>query len=232
MSAPILNRRDIEFFLYEMFDVESLTNREKYQDHDRTTFNGAIDTAQSIAEKYFMPIRQKVDANEPTFDGKKIHLIPEIKVGLDAVLAAGLSAPTSLYEDGGMQLPMVAASGAFAYLSAVASTSLGYLSLTHANCNLIEAHGTKEQIEQWVKPMREGRYAGTMAMTEPGAGSGLADLTTTATKDDQGNYRLTGNKIFISGGDHDLNENIIHLVLARIKGAPKGIKGISLFICA
>lgn len=230
MSAPILNRRDIEFFLYEMFDVESLTNREKYQDHDRTTFNGAIDTAQAIAEKYFMPIRQKVDANEPTFDGEKIHLIPEIKVGLDAVLEAGLSAPTSLYEDGGMQLPMVAASGAFAYLSAVASTSLGYLSLTHANCNLIEAHGTKDQIEQWVKPMREGRYAGTMAMTEPGAGSGLADLTTTATKDEQGNYRLTGNKIFISGGDHDLNENIIHLVLARIKGAPKGIKGISLFI--
>jgi len=230
MSAPILNRRDIEFFLYEMFNVESLTNREKYQDHDRTTFNGAIDTAQAIAEKYFMPIRQKVDANEPTFDGEKIHLIPEIKVGLDAVLEAGLSAPTSLYEDGGMQLPMVAASGAFAYLSAVASTSLGYLSLTHANCNLIEAHGTKAQIEQWVKPMRAGRYAGTMAMTEPGAGSGLADLTTTATKDEQGNYRLTGNKIFISGGDHDLNENIIHLVLARIKGAPKGIKGISLFI--
>ncbi|MFQ3210408.1 MAG: alkylation response protein AidB-like acyl-CoA dehydrogenase, partial [Colwellia sp.] len=105
-----------------------------------------------------------------------------------------------------------------------------YISLTHANCNLIESHGTPEQIEKWVLPMREGRFAGTMAMTEPGAGSGLADLTTTAIKGDDGNYRLKGNKIYISGGDHDLNENIIHLVLARIKGAPKGVKGISLFI--
>ncbi|WP_299074245.1 acyl-CoA dehydrogenase [uncultured Paraglaciecola sp.] len=230
MSAPIVNRRDLEFYLYEMFNVESLTNRDKYQDHDKTTFNGAIDTAQAIAEKYFLPIRQKVDANEPTFDGEKVHLIPEIKAGNDAVVEAGLSAPAADYEMGGMQLPLVASSAAYAYLSATASTSLGYLSLTNANCNLIEAHGTQQQIEKWVHPMRAGRFAGTMAMTEPGAGSGLADLTTTATKDAQGNYRLTGSKIFISGGDHDLNENIVHLVLARVKGAPKGVKGISLFI--
>ena len=230
MPAPILNRRDIEFFLYEMFDVESLISRERYKDHDKETFNAAIDIGQAIAEKYFLPIRQKVDANEPTFDGKKVHMIPEIKVALDAVIEAGLTCPTTDYEMGGMQLPLVAASGAFAYLSAVGSTTLGYISLTHANCNLIESHGTPEQIEKWVLPMREGRFAGTMAMTEPGAGSGLADLTTTAIKGDDGNYRLKGNKIYISGGDHDLNENIIHLVLARIKGAPKGVKGISLFI--
>ena len=230
MPAPIINRRDIEFFLYEMFDVESLTSRERYKDHDKETFNAAIDIGQAVAEKYFLPIRQKVDANEPTFDGEKVQMIPEIKVALDAVVNAGLTCPTSDYGMGGMQLPLVAASGAFAYLSAVASTTLGYISLTHANCNLIESHGTPEQIEKWVRPMREGRFAGTMAMTEPGAGSGLADLTTTAIKNEDGDYRLTGNKIYISGGDHDLNENIIHLVLARIKGAPKGIKGISLFI--
>jgi butyryl-CoA dehydrogenase len=104
MSAPILNRRDIEFFLYEMFDVESLTNREKYQDHDRTTINRAIDTAQSIAEKYYIPIQHKVDANQPTYDGTNIHIIPKIKAGLDAVLEAVLSAPTSDNEMGGMQL--------------------------------------------------------------------------------------------------------------------------------
>ena len=230
MPAPILNRRDLEFFLYEMFNVEALTNREKYQDHDRTTFNGAMDTAQAIAEKFYIPIRQKIDANEPTFDGEKIHIIPEIKAGLDAVLQAGLSSPTSDYEMGGMQLPLVAASGAFAYLSAAASTSLGYISLTHANCNLIEAYGSKEQIAKWVIPQREGRFFGTMAMTEPSAGSGLGDLITSATKSDDGSYRVTGNKIWISGGDHNLSENIVHLVLARVKGAPKGVKGISLFI--
>jgi len=230
MSAPIVNRRDIEFFLYEMFDIEKLTSRERYADHDRETFNAAIDVAETIAEKYFLPIRQKVDHHEPTFDGSKVHLIPEIKPAIQAVIDAGLSAPTSDYEYGGMQLPLIAASGAFAYLSATASTTLGYLSLTNANCNLIEAHGSTEQIDRWVKPMRDGRFAGTMAMTEPGAGSGLADLTTTAEKDTDGNYRIRGSKIFISGGDHDLNENIVHLVLARVKGAPKGVKGISLFI--
>jgi butyryl-CoA dehydrogenase len=230
MPAPIISRRDLEFFLYEMFDVESLNSRDRYQDHDKETFNAAMDTAQAIAEKHFLPIRKKVDANEPTFDGEKVHMIPEIKTALDAVMDAGLTCPTTDYEMGGMQLPLVAASGAFAYLSAVGSTTLGYISLTHANCNLIEAHGTAEQIEKWVHPMREGRFAGTMAMTEPGAGSGLADLTTTATANDDGTYNLKGNKIYISGGDHDLNENIIHLVLGRVKGAPKGVKGISLFI--
>ena len=230
MPAPIVSRRDIEFFLYEMFDIESLTTRERYQDHDRESFDAAIDIAQSIAEKYYLPIQSKVDRNEPTFDGKKVHIIPEIKDGLDAVIEAGLTAPTTDYEMGGMQLPQIAASGAFAYLSAAASTSLGYLSLTHANCNLIEAYGTPQQIEKWVTPQREGRFFGTMAMTEPGAGSGLGDLTTSATKEEDGTYRVKGNKIWISGGDHDLSENIVHLVLARVKGAAKGVKGISLFI--
>jgi alkylation response protein AidB-like acyl-CoA dehydrogenase len=230
MPAPIVSRRDIEFFLYEMFDIESLTTRERYQDHDRESFDAAIDIAQAIAEKYYVPIRLKVDSNQPTFDGKKVHIIPEIKEGLDAVIEAGLTAPTTDYEMGGMQLPQVAASGASAYLAAAASTSIGYLSLTHANSNLIETYGTPEQIEKWVIPQREGRFFGTMAMTEPGAGSGLGDLTTSATKEEDGTYRVKGNKIWISGGDHDLSENIVHLVLARVKGAPKGVKGISLFI--
>jgi butyryl-CoA dehydrogenase len=102
--------------------------------------------------------------------------------------------------------------------------------LTNANSNLIEAYGTPEQIEKWVTPQRAGRFYGTMAMTEPSAGSGLADLITSAIPTDDGDYLISGNKIYISGGDHNLSENIVHLVLARVKGAPKGIKGVSLFI--
>ena len=230
MAAPTLSERDLEFMLYEMFDAESLTSRERYTDHSRETFTAAISTAKAVAEKHFLPIRQKVDNEQPTFDGTKVKMLPEIKPALDAVVAAGLAAPASDFEMGGMQLPLIVASAASIHISAVASTTTGYIALTNANCNLIEAHGTQDQIERFVHPMREGRFAGTMAMTEPSAGSGLADLTTTATKDDEGNYRIKGNKIFISGGDHDLNDNIIHLVLARVKGAPKGIKGISLFI--
>lgn len=230
MVAPILDQRDLEFMIFELFDAQGLTKRPRYADHNRETFLAAMDTAKLVAEKYFIPIRQKADVEQPTFDGEKVWMIPEIKVGLDAVKEAGLNSPTADYELGGMQLPPLVASAAGAYLSAAASTIVGYNGLTTANANLIDAHGTDEQKNTWVEPMRNGRFAGTMAMTEPGAGSGLADLTTTATAEDDGSYRVVGNKIFISGGDHELNENIVHLVLARIKGAPKGVKGISLFI--
>lgn len=230
MPAPIVSQRDLDFMLYELFDVESLNKRERYQDHNRETFDAAIETAKTVAEKYFLPIRMKVDNQQPTFDGVRVDLPHEIKEGIDAVVDAGLASPTADYDMGGMQLPLVVASAATAYLSAAGSTMLGYTGLTNANANLIDAHGTEEQKTKWVEPLRSGRFAGTMAMTEPGAGSGLADLTTSAIKCDDGSYRVTGNKIYISGGDHDFNENIVHLVLARVKGAPKGIKGVSLFI--
>jgi len=230
MPAPLMSDRDLEFMLYELFDAEAMTRRPRYADHNRETFTAAMKTAKTVAEKYFLPMRQKADNQQPTFDGEKVHMIPEIKTAVDAVIEAGLASTTSDYELGGMQLPVIVASAASTYLSAAGGVAMGYTGLTNANANLIEAHGTPEQIEQWVVPMREGRFAGTMAMTEPSAGSGLADLTTTAVKDTEGNYRIKGNKIFISGGDHELNENIVHLVLARVKGAPKGVKGISLFI--
>jgi butyryl-CoA dehydrogenase len=230
MTAPILSERDLNFMLYELFDAEGLIQRERYTDHSRETFDAAISTAKTVAEKYLVPIRRKVDTNEPTFDGEKVSMIPEIKIAVDAIVDSGIATCTADFEDGGMQLPLIVTSAANAYLSAAGGTILGYSGLTTANANLIAAHGSDEQIEKWVKPLRSGRFAGTMAMTEPSAGSGLADLTTAAIKDDNGDYRISGNKIYISGGDHELNENIVHLVLARVKGSPKGVKGISLFI--
>jgi butyryl-CoA dehydrogenase len=230
MPAPIVSERDLEFMLYELFDAEGLTKRARYCDHNRETFTAAINTAKAVSEKYFMPLRSKIDKNEPTFDGKKVSMLPEVKPALDAVVEAGLLSPSADYEMGGMQLPPIVTSAASAYISAVASTTTGYLALTNANCNLIQAYGSPEQIEKWVTPMREGRFYGTMAMTEPSAGSGLADLTTTATPTENDHYLIKGNKIYISGGDHELSENIVHLVLARVKGAEKGIKGVSLFI--
>lgn len=230
MASELMNERDIEFMLYEFFDSESLLKRERYQDHDRQTFNEVIATAKTIAEKHFLPIRQKLDTHQPTFDGKKVHLIPELKPAIDAVIASGLSSATADYETSGMQLPPIIASIATSYLTVAGGVGLGYNMLTTANANLLSAHGSKDLIEKWVKPMRAGRFMGTMAMTEPGSGSGLGDLITKATKAEDGSYRISGNKIYISGGDHDLSENIVHLVLARLTGAPKGIRGISLFV--
>jgi butyryl-CoA dehydrogenase len=230
MPATLMNERDLEFNLYELFDSESLLTRTRYQDHDRHTFNGVINTAKAIAEKHFLPIRQKLDTHQPTFDGKKVQLIPELKVAIAAVNESGIGSATADYELGGMQLPPIIASAAGAYLSVAGGVGIGYNMLTTANANLLEVHASDALIEKWVKPMREGRFMGTMAMTEPGSGSGLGDLSTKATKTEEGNYRITGSKIFISGGDHDLSENIVHLVLARVQGAPKGVKGISLFV--
>ncbi|MEH6549925.1 MAG: acyl-CoA dehydrogenase [Pseudomonadales bacterium] len=230
MVAPILDERDLDFMLYELFDAESLIKRPRYADHSRETFSASIATSKAIAEKYFLPIRQKVDTHQPEFDGKEVTMIPEIKIALDAVVESGMASCTADFELGGMQLPPIVSNVAGAYLNAAGSTTMGYIGLTNANANLIDAHGTQQQIDKWVVPMREGRFAGTMAMTEPGAGSGLGDLTTSAVKTEDGTYRIAGNKIFISGGEHELNENIVHLVLARLKGAPKGVKGISLFI--
>ncbi|GGB68315.1 acyl-CoA dehydrogenase [Shewanella inventionis] len=230
MPATLMNERDLEFMLYELFDSESLVNRSRYQDHDRQTFNEVVSTAKTIAEKYFLPIRQKLDTHQPTFDGKKVHIIPELKTAIDAVNQSGIGSATADYDLGGMQLPPIIASAAASYLTVAGGVGMGYNMLTTANANLLQAHGSPELINTWVKPMREGRFMGTMAMTEPGSGSSLGDLITKAVKADDGTYRISGNKIYISGGDHDLSENIVHLVLARIQGAPKGVKGISLFV--
>jgi butyryl-CoA dehydrogenase len=230
MPATLMNERDLEFMLYELFDSEGLTSRERYQDHDRQTFNEVINTAKVIAEKHFLPIRQKLDTHQPTFDGKKVHIIPELKTAIDAVNHSGIGSATADYELGGMQLPPIIASAASSFLTVAGGVGMGYNMLTTANANLLQAHGSDELINTWVKPMREGRFMGTMAMTEPGSGSSLGDLITKAVKADDGTYRISGNKIYISGGDHDLSDNIVHLVLARIQGAPKGVKGISLFV--
>ena len=230
MPTTLMNERDLEFMLYELFDSEALLSRERYQDHDRHTFNEVVNTAKVIAEKHFLPIRQKLDTHQPTFDGKNVHLIPELKPAIEAVINSGIGSSTADYDLGGMQLPPIIASAAGAYLSVAGGLGMGYVMLTTANANLLQTHGSDELIETWVKPMREGRFMGTMAMTEPGSGSGLGDLTTKAIKVEDGSYRITGNKIFISGGDHDLSENIVHLVLARLQDGPKGVKGLSLFV--
>ena len=230
MAAPLLNERELEFMLYELFDAESLTQRERYADHSRDTFNAAIATAKTVAEKHFLPFRRKADVVQPEFVDGKVQLIEEIKQANDAFVAAGLQAAGADYELGGMQLPAIVNSAAIAFFSVANSSVAGYSFLTRAAANLIAAHGNETQKNTWLEPMWDGRYGGTMAMTEPGAGSGLGDLITSAVPADDGHYRVRGNKIYISSGDHELNENIVHLVLARVKGAPKGVKGISLFI--
>ncbi len=231
MPAPLLSRRDLEFLMYEVFDVESMTTRKRYVDHNRESFDAALNIAEKIAEDYFLPIRKLVDMNQPEFDGKNVQMADEIKVAYDAVAQAGLICPDQDYEMGGMQLPLVVTAATLAYITAAASTTNGFHALSAANANLLEAYASEAQTAMWVPRLRSGEFAGTMALSEPQAGSSLSDLRTKAVPQLDGSYRLYGNKIWISGGDHELSSNIVHAVLARVEGAPPGVKGISLFIC-
>ena len=235
MTSKILSRRDIAFLLYEWLDVESLTSRARHADHSRETFDAAMLTCEEIATDLFEPHNKKSDANEPHFDGERITMIPEIGKALAAFNAAGLMAAGRDYELGGMQLPAVVEKAGFAWFKAANVGTSSYPFLTIGNANLLLAHGSEEQIERYVKPMMTGRYYGTMCLSETQAGSSLSDVRTRAVPADDGkSYRLFGHKMWISGGEHDLSENIVHLVLAKIPTAdgslPHGVKGISLFI--
>ena len=230
MQSKILSRRDVEFMLYEWLDVETLTERPRYADHTRETFDAALDTCEKIATEKFEPHNKKCDQIEPTFDGERVHMIPEAKEALRAFCDAGLMAAGQDYDLGGMQLPATVSSAAFSYFKGASVSLSGYSLLTIGNANLLLAHGTKQQIDTYVRPMMEGRFLGTMCLSEPQAGSSLSDVKTRAERDADGSYRLFGNKMWISAGEHELSENIVHLVLAKIPGGPPGVKGISLFI--
>ncbi len=226
----LLSRRDLEFLLYEWLDVEQLTKRDRYADHSRETFDAAIELAASIATDHFAPHNKLADASEPTYDGERVHLIPEVAKALEVFFGSGLIAASMDEKVGGGQLPHVVASAVLAWFQAANVGTSGYPFLTMANANLLLAHGSPEQVETWVRPMLEGRFLGTMCLSEPGAGSSLADVSTRAEPRPDGTYRLFGNKMWISAGEHELSENIVHLVLARVAGAPQGVKGLSLFL--
>ncbi len=230
MDNRLINRRDLAFQLYEVLEVQALTQRARYADHSRETFEAAIDTALRIALDHFASHNRKADEQEPRFDGERVHLIPEVAQALKAFCDAGLMAAARDYDQGGMQLPVTVAQALLALFNAANVSTAAYPFLTIANANLIAAFGSEEQRRLYLPPLLDGRFLGTMALTEPQAGSSLADLRTSAVPDGPGRYRITGNKIYISAGDHDLSENIIHLVLARLRGAPPGVRGISLFI--
>jgi alkylation response protein AidB-like acyl-CoA dehydrogenase len=240
MQSKILSRRDIEFLLYEWLDVEALTARARFADHSRETFNAALDTAEQIATDLFAPHNKKNDSNEPHFDGEKVTIIPEVKVALDAFSAAGLMASSQDYEFDGMQLPCVVDKALQAYFTAANIATSAYIFLTVSNANTLLKCATPLQVERFVRPLLDGRFFGTMCLSEPQAGSSLSDITTRAEHDavdgpeGERQYRLTGNKMWISAGEHDLAGNIVHLVLAKIPGPDgkliPGVKGISLFI--
>jgi len=231
VPAPVLSRRDLDFLLYEWLDVEALTSRDRFAEHSRETFDAVLDLSADLATRHFATHNKKADANEPRIgDDGRVVTIPEVEAALDLFSKAGLIAGGFDEALGGMQLPTTVLRASMAWFQAANAGTSAYPFLTAANASLLATHGSDEQITTYVPPMLEGRFFGTMCLSEPQAGSSLADITTKAVAADDGTYRITGTKMWISGGDHELTENIVHLVLAKIPGGPDGVKGISLFI--
>ena len=228
--SMIVNRRDLDFLMYEVFDLDRLMATDRYGEYDREVVTAVLDTAQTIAEDKFLPCAAKLDANEPTFDGEQVHIIPEVAEALAAYKEAGFFSAPFDETVGGMQMPFMVSSALGGMFTCANIGISGYPFLTQANANMLEAYGNETQKAMYLPPMIEGNWYGTMCLSEPQAGSSLSDIRTKAVSDGEGQYLITGTKMWISGGDQNISENIIHMVLAKIPGGPAGVKGLSLFI--
>ncbi len=227
--SNFIRRRELDFLLYEFAEIQTLFEHDRYAHMDRENVDAILTTAVRIAEDKFLSHAEKLDNNEPTWDGETVHIIPEVKEALDAFCEAGLMMGPIDFDHGGMQLPHTLSQAYMGVFHGTNASTAAYPLLTIAASNLIIAHGSDAQKSTWVEPMLDGRFLGTMCLSEPQAGSSLADITTKAEPDGDV-YRLSGSKMWISGGEHELSDNIVHLVLAKLPDAPAGVKGISLFI--
>ena len=228
--SMIVNRRDIDFYLYELLDLEELLKNDRYKEHDRDTVTAILDLAQQIAEEAFLPCAAELDENEPVFEAGRAVTPDSLKACLKTFVEAGLPAATFDASLGGMQLPMLVANFMQGIFQAANGSAVGYIFLTTSNAHMLEACGSDALRARYLPPLVEGRWFGTMCLSEPHAGSSLSDIRCMAEPLGDGSFKLTGTKMWISGGDQDVSENIIHMVLARTPGAPAGVKGISLFL--
>jgi hypothetical protein len=229
-NSPLIDRRHLDFMLYELLGVESLCQQQRFAEHGRETFDAVIDLAHRVALEKFLPHNRKSDLNEPHIVDGRVVMIPEIGEALAAFNDAGFTAVMADSERGGLQMPFLMATVGDAIFAAANLGTSAYPALARAAANLLDAHASEDQKRLYMQPILEGRFFGTMCLSEPQAGSSLADITTLATPQEDGSYKITGAKMWISAGEHEHGENIVHLVLARIVGAPPGVRGISLFI--
>ncbi|MFG6429455.1 acyl-CoA dehydrogenase [Roseateles sp. LYH14W] len=232
-------RETLDFLLFDWLQAANLTKRERFAEHSAETFTAVLDTCERIARDKFAPFNRLADTQEPNFDGERVHLPQATHDATKAYAESGMLAAAQDYDVGGMQLPCVIEMAGNAFFSKASVAMGGYAMLTSGNASLLMAHGTPLQREVFARNEFAGRWFGTMCLSEPQAGSSLSDVATRAELDDETDplgprYRLKGHKMWISAGEHEITENIIHLVLAKVPGPDgkliPGTRGISLFI--
>ncbi len=229
MANPLVSDRFIDFLLYDVLEAEGLCRLPYFSEHSRSTFDPWLSACRRVAREVLQPTYKPMDEAPPRFEGGQVFVHPSMRTCWRELTELGVLSASRPMAIGGQQLPLTVATLSHAYLMAGNLSAYGYAGLTTGAAHLVEVFGSDEVKSMFLSAMYDGRWTGTMALTEPQAGSSLADVKSTATPTSHGRYLLKGSKIFISGGDHDVTENIVHLVLARIDGAPAGTKGISLF---
>ncbi|MGC9195729.1 MAG: acyl-CoA dehydrogenase [Syntrophobacteraceae bacterium] len=230
MASKFASRRNLDFLLYEVHAIERLFSLSYFEDHSRETCDLAIDTAMKLARNLLYPYLKEMDEREPVLEESQVKVHPIVKTMMKQWGEGGWLSSSLPFEVGGQQLPVAVHMACSHLFGAANFPATGYSGLTTGAAHLILSHGTDEMKDMYIPKMLAGQWQGTMAMTEPQAGSSLSDLTSRAVPTGQGYYKIRGQKIFISAGDHDGVENVVHMMLAKIEGAPAGVKGISLFL--
>ena len=230
MPKKYVDLETLKYILYDIHNIENLLTAERFQDHDMESLNLFIDSVKEFSDRELYPYFKEMDENPAYHKDGTVIVHKQVGTVMRQSGEMGIIAAAFNYEDGGLQIPFSALQAAVYIMDAANNHLPGYPSLTQGSAELIVEFGNEELKKTYLPNMLSGVWGGTMCLTEPQAGSSLSDITTKATPTEEGYYKISGQKIFISGGDHQYADNFVHLVLARIEGAPKGTKGISLFV--
>ena len=230
MASEYVSVSNLRFLLFDVLASPQLNRLGLYQDYDQEAYELALDAAKDIGDQFLFPIYREMDKNKAYHQDGVVHVHPGLKAAIKAIAEGGWIAAPDDFEHGGQQMPLSLLNACIFIFYAANANAAAHAFLTQGAANLIRSFGDAGLQKTYIPPMYAGDWQGTMALTEPQAGSSLSDITTTAVLTTEGHYKLKGQKIYISGGDHSAVDNVVHLMLARIKGAPEGARGISLFV--
>ena len=230
MADKYVDIDTLKYLLYDVHELEKLLERERFVDHDKESLDMFLDSSKDFADRELFPYFKEMDENPAFHKDGQVYVHKQVETMMKKGGELGFISSSFDYEVGGLQIPLMASTASSYILDAANNHLPGYAGLTQGAAELIIHFAKKDLLDKYVPEMLAGNWGGTMCLTEPQAGSSLSDIVTKATPHENGYYNISGQKIFISAGDNQYLDNIVHLVLARIKGAPKGTKGISLFI--
>lgn len=230
MTNEYASLRNLKFLLSEVLEVDKLSAYPFFAAYDQEAIDLTLDAAKQTADRYLYPYYRIMDKEKAVFQDGEVKVHPAMGPGIRAIAEGGWISAAHAFEAGGQQMPHTLLNASLFLFYAANANMAAHPFLSAGAANLLQSFASDSLKQTYLPKLYSGNWQGTMALTEPQAGSSLSDITTSATPTDTGVYQISGQKIYISGGDHNAVDNVVHLLLARIKGAPAGTKGISLFV--